>query len=142
LIVDPQALSWRRMKPKHGTSGARLRVILGPGVALGPGKADLLEAIAATGSISGGARKLGMSYRRAWLLVETMNRAFGQPLVQAKTGGNAGGGAAVSPRARAAVRAYRAMQRSAEQAVRRGLARTRELEDRRRHRRLRERPCE
>jgi molybdate transport system regulatory protein len=66
-----------------------------------------------------------MSYRRAWLLVETMNRAFGQPLVQAKTGGNAGGGAAVSPRALAAVRANRAMQRNAEQAVRRGLPKLR-----------------
>ncbi len=99
----------------------RLRLRRGEDIAMGPGKADLLEAIAAAGSISGGARKMGMSYRRAWLLVETMNRAFGQPLVRAKTGGNAGGGAEVTAIGLAAVEAYRRLQREALRVVQRGL---------------------
>lgn len=99
----------------------RLRLRRGEDIAMGPGKADLLEAIAAAGSISGGARKMGMSYRRAWLLVETMNRAFGQPLVRAKTGGNSGGGAEVTEIGLAAVEAYRRLQREALRVVERGL---------------------
>jgi len=59
----------------------RWRLTRGTQIALGPGKADLLEAIGRTGSISSAARSLGMSYRRAWLLVETMNRCFASPLV-------------------------------------------------------------
>lgn len=101
----------------------RLRLRRGEDIALGPGKADLLEAIAAAGSISGGARRMGMSYRRAWLLVETMNRAFGLPLVRAKTGGNAGGGAEVTPAGLEALKAYRQLQREALRVVQRGLPR-------------------
>lgn len=95
----------------------RLRVRLGEDIAMGPGKADLLDAIASTGSISSAAKSLGMSYRRAWLLVETMNKCFATPLVQAKTGGKSGGGAGITPLGREAVRHYRAMQKAAEKAV-------------------------
>ena len=95
----------------------RLRLRLGEDIAIGPGKADLLAAIAATGSISAAARSLGMSYRRAWLLVETMNRSFREPLVRAKTGGRSGGGAEVTAVGREALRHYRAMQKAAERAV-------------------------
>jgi molybdate transport system regulatory protein len=95
----------------------RLRIRLGEDIAMGPGKADLLDAIAASGSISSAARSLGMSYRRAWLLVETMNKCFATPLVQAKTGGRSGGGAEITPLGREAVRHYRAMQKAAEKAV-------------------------
>ena len=63
------------------TAQPRWRIRRGDEIALGPGKVDLLEAIGAAGSISGAARQLGMSYRRAWQLVETMNRCFRQPLV-------------------------------------------------------------
>jgi molybdate transport system regulatory protein len=94
----------------------RLRIRVGEDIALGPGKADLLQAIAATGSISSAARTLGMSYRRAWLLVETMNRCFKTPLVQAKTGGKSGGGAEITPLGREALRHYRAMQKAANKA--------------------------
>ena len=99
----------------------RLRLHRGADIAIGPGKADLLDAIAATGSISAAARQLGMSYRRAWLLVETMNRCFRTPLVRAKTGGQAGGGAEITPLGRAIARRYRALQRGADLAVRRRL---------------------
>jgi len=95
----------------------RLRIRLGEDIAMGPGKADLLDAIAASGSISSAAKSLGMSYRRAWLLVETMNKCFATPLVQAKTGGRSGGGAEITPLGREAVRHYRAMQQAAEKAA-------------------------
>jgi molybdate transport system regulatory protein len=74
-------------------SAVRLRILSGSSIAIGPGKADLLDAIAETGSISGAARRMGMSYRRAWLLVQTMNDCFRQPVIEAAKGGKDGGGA-------------------------------------------------
>ena len=68
-----------------------LRLLHGGDIAIGPGKAELLEAIAATGSISAAGRRMGLSYRRAWLLVDTMNRAFAAPLVTTAKGGSHGG---------------------------------------------------
>jgi molybdate transport system regulatory protein len=63
---------------------------------MGPGKAELLDAIEATGSISAAARGMGMSYRRAWLLVDTMNRCFAEPLVETHPGGGKEAGAKVT----------------------------------------------
>ena len=71
----------------------RIRVMLEQEIAIGPGKVDLLAAIRDTGSISAAGKQLGMSYRRAWLLVDAMNRCFKTPLVETATGGQAGGGA-------------------------------------------------
>ena len=105
------------MKPKHKTTGARLRVVLGPGVALGPGKADLLEAIAATGSISAAGRKLKMSYRRAWLLVEELNGSFQSALVAADKGGAHGGGARLTDLGARVLRHFRNMERKTEKAI-------------------------
>jgi len=90
-----------------------LRILLGGVIAMGPGKAALLEAIQDTGSISQAARKLGMSYRRAWLLVDAMNRSFVEPLVTASTGGEGGGGARVTACGLAVLEEYRAMERKA-----------------------------
>jgi len=64
----------------------RLRLQLGRSVMIGPGKADLLAAVAATGSITAAGRSMGMSYKRAWLLVDTMNGCFREPLVIAAKG--------------------------------------------------------
>jgi molybdate transport system regulatory protein len=69
------------------------RVYLGNEIALGPGKVELLRHIAETGSISEAARRMNMSYNRAWLLVRTMNRCFKEPLVLATRGGDSHGGA-------------------------------------------------
>ena len=74
----------------------RLRFTAGPAIALGPGKADLLQALRETGSISAAARRLGMSYRRAWLLVNTMNQCFSAPLVETSKGGESRGGAVLT----------------------------------------------
>jgi len=97
--------------------------MFGTEIAIGPGKADLLEAIAASGSISESARRLGMSYRRAWLLVDTMNRCFREPVVASATGGSGGGGASVTPFGRDMLRRYRAMQSRIDRAIDPELAR-------------------
>ncbi len=88
----------------------RLRILLGKTIAIGPGKAELLRLIENTGSISGAAREMGMSYRRAWTLVETMNGAFREPLVEAATGGRGGGGARVTDFGREALKRYQAVE--------------------------------
>lgn len=97
-------------------SGARmrthLRVMLDDEIAMGPGKADLLEAIRDTGSISAAGKKLGMSYRRAWLLVDSMNRCFRSPLVTTSAGGAAGGGAVLSPAGEDLLVRYRALEQA------------------------------
>jgi molybdate transport system regulatory protein len=87
----------------------KIRLHNGSDIALGPGKADLLEAIQQHGSISAAARALGMSYRRAWLLVETMNRSFRQPLVSALAGGKHGGGTQLTVTGEQVLQRYRAL---------------------------------
>ena len=77
---------------------------------MGPGKADLLDAIISAGSISGGARAMGLSYRRAWLLVDMMNRCWQTPLVATVAGGGADHGANVTPLGLKVLGKYRAIQ--------------------------------
>jgi molybdate transport system regulatory protein len=88
----------------------RLRVLYGSAIAIGPGKADLLDTIGRTGSISAAGRALGLSYRRAWLLVDTMNRCFREPLVVAVKGGPHGGGAQLTPFGADVLARYRALE--------------------------------
>lgn len=88
----------------------KTRILQGDDVAMGPGKADLLEAIAATGSISGAGRAMKMSYRRAWQLVDLMNRCFATPLVHSATGGQHGGGARLTETGHLVLARYRAME--------------------------------
>jgi len=94
-----------------------IRVDLGKGGALGPGKIRLLELIDARGSISEAGRAMGMSYRRAWLLVENLNRSFRDSAVAKQTGGPQGGGARLTPWGRRLVERYRAIETDAAQAV-------------------------
>lgn len=89
---------------------------------MGPGKAALLEAIASSGSISSAARSMGMSYRRAWLLVETMNASFRGPLIEAARGGSGGGGAQVTPLGHEVLQRYREMEAHAAEALAEELA--------------------
>ncbi|MDP2156067.1 MAG: LysR family transcriptional regulator [Sulfuricella sp.] len=98
-------------------STPRLRILFGHAIALGPGKANLLEQIAETGSISAAARRMNMSYRRAWLLVDTMNQCFRKPLVGTATGGKGGGGAQITDLGMEVLRRYREMERKAAAAV-------------------------
>jgi molybdate transport system regulatory protein len=90
-----------------------LRINLDPDGRIGPGKIELLEQIAAFGSISAGARQMNMSYKHAWDLVEDMNRVFGKAVVAAQTGGKKGGGAQLTPVGLAVVSRFRAIERAA-----------------------------
>ncbi|MGE5088756.1 MAG: winged helix-turn-helix domain-containing protein [Candidatus Levyibacteriota bacterium] len=94
----------------------RLRIVRGDDIAIGPGKVDLLEAIGSTGSITAAAKALGMSYRRAWLLVDTMNRCFAQPVVEAETGGRRGGGTRLTEVGAEVLRRYRNIETRAAKA--------------------------
>ena len=94
-----------------------VRVLLGEAIAMGPGKAALLEAVERAGSISGAARDMGMSYRQAWLLVDTMNSCFSEPLVESATGGTGGGGARITQLGHEVLRQYRAMEKKAEASI-------------------------
>src|SRR5262245_49660301 len=99
--------------------GTRLsiRIDLASGDRIGPGKIALLEAIRSAGSISGAARGLGMSYRRAWLLVEEINKALREPAVTAEMGGRHGGGAVVTPAGEQVVGLYRTIEANARDAA-------------------------
>lgn len=88
----------------------RIRLLIGADTALGPGKAALLEAIERHGSIAAAARDLGMSYRRAWNLADSINNAFREPLVQTASGGKGGGGATLTDFARMVLARYRAIE--------------------------------
>lgn len=95
----------------------RLRVTRGDDIAFGPGKIDLLEAIARTGSITAAAKALDMSYRRAWLLVDTMNRNCKSPVVDAEPGGTHGGHTAVTPLGMQVIERYRRIEATAQKAA-------------------------
>jgi molybdate transport system regulatory protein len=89
------------------TPAVRFRVDFGHDRAVGPGKIALLEHIAHCGSLSQAARELGMSYRRAWLLLESLNGAFAEPVALTARGGRGGGGATLTGFGRRLVRVYR-----------------------------------
>jgi len=105
------------MKAGNQAVGARLRIVLAPKVAIGPGKADLLQGIRETGSIAAAGRRMGMSYKRAWLHVEAMNGFFAAPLVEASKGGRAGGGARLTAVGAQVLEAYRHMEALTNDAV-------------------------
>ena len=94
-----------------------LRLDFGPDQAIGHGKVRLLEAVRDHGSISAAGRAMGMSYRSAWLLIDELNRMFGEPVIETKHGGSAGGGAELTPLGRRVVQHYRAIEAKAHAAV-------------------------
>lgn len=105
-----------------GTLKIKAQFYCGDELAMGPGKADLLDAIDRTGSISAAGRALGMSYRRSWLLVDGMNRCWRERLVETVAGGGRGRGATLTAMGRAVLRAYRTLDaRLAETAGEAGL---------------------
>src|SRR5687768_777941 len=111
------------MKAKNHAIGARLRVFVGSGSHLGPGKAELLSRIAASGSIAAAGREMAMSYRRAWLLVDDMNKMFKTALVVARKGGRGGGGRAeLTGLGREVLARYRNMEKKTAKAIAADLA--------------------
>jgi len=112
----------------------KIRILIGAVVAMGPGKADLLEAIGRTGSISAAGREMGMSYRRAWMLVDVINASFARPLVSTATGGQKGGGAQLTDFGIEVLRRYRAIESKAAASVRKELGQLARLVKTRRQR--------
>jgi len=102
--------------PKNAVS-PRIRVFRGGEIALGPGKVDLLEEIEKAGTLAEAARRLGMSYMRAWKLLQTMNACFREPLVDTARGGAEHGGATLTPTGRAVLSLYRRMERESLEAI-------------------------
>jgi molybdate transport system regulatory protein len=92
----------------------RISIVFESGARIGPGKAKLLESIRDTGSISAAAREMGMDYKRAWTLLDSMNQAFTQPVVAATSGGAGGGGASLTVFGAEVLERYRRIQDRAE----------------------------
>lgn len=99
------------------TGSLSLRIDLEAEGRIGPGKVELLEHIATHGSISEGARRMGMSYKHAWTLIEEMNRLFRKPVVVGRKGGQRGGGSELTGLGLAIVTRYRAIERAAQDAA-------------------------
>jgi len=104
-------------RPAAQAATIRIRIAYGDNIAIGQGKADLLEAIGRSGSISAAARDLGMSYRKAWMLVDEMNQSFKSPVVVATKGGPKGGGAQVTELGKEALTRFREIQAKAHAAI-------------------------
>jgi len=101
--------------PEDGLT--HLRITLDEAAYIGPGRADLLELIGSTGSISAAGKAMGMSYKRAWGLVQALNEGFGQPLVESSRGGASQGGAHLTEAGRFVLEHYRAMQQKTRLAI-------------------------
>lgn len=100
----------------HEVGLSHLRVTISETFYMGPGRADLLEGIAATGSIAEAAKRMGMSYKRAWSLVQAMNDGFGATLVETQRGGT-GQGASLTDHGRGVLDGYRRMQQATQEAI-------------------------
>lgn len=101
----------------HINQSTQFRLELKHAVAIGPGKANVLECIEQTGSIAEACRQLGMSYQKVWSLVRAMNQHFVEPLVATQRGGNAGGGTTLTPTGRQVLKIYRAIERDAQKSI-------------------------
>jgi molybdate transport system regulatory protein len=99
-------------------SALSIRIDLPSGLSLGPGKIALLEAVKATGSISGASRSTGISYRKTWLMIDEINQAMREPVVTTAIGGNDGGGAVLTPTGEKIIDTYHQVQSRAAEATR------------------------
>ncbi|MGE0340544.1 MAG: winged helix-turn-helix domain-containing protein [Xanthobacteraceae bacterium] len=97
-------------KEKKSERPIFIRFDLESGPRIGPGKIAILEAIASTGSISAAARQMGMSYRKAWLLIDAFNNTFSEPVISTETGGDHGGGAKLTKTGEEVLRLFRDME--------------------------------
>ena len=119
----PPTASRRAAAARQPVAKFRLRISVGDVIAIGPGKVALLEAIAETGSITAAAKSLDMSYRRAWLLLDELNRALRTPAVDSAKGGQHGGGSAITQTGLELIALYRRVEATAERACRADLTR-------------------
>ena len=121
LAPDPQPMTKPKQPDKPASDSLSIRLDLACGVRIGPGKVAVLEEVARLGSISAAGRKLGMSYRRTWDLVEDLNRRLGTQVVATAAGGSGGGGAHLTDAGKTVVERYRAIERESAAAARKHL---------------------
>lgn len=123
--MDRAACPLARLDPKADDAGMtpetqhprlRIRIVFGEAEMMGPGKAELLERIARCGSIAAAGREMGMSYKRAWELIGTLNAMFREPLVESTRGGPGGGGAVLTENGQRVLALYRAFEADAAKA--------------------------
>jgi molybdate transport system regulatory protein len=112
---NPADMDTRKERPTT-TPRLRIRIVFGDDGMLGPGKTELLDRIGRTGSIAAAGREMGMSYKRAWMLIETLNAMFHAPLVESTRGGPGGGGAVLTETGRKVLDHYRALEAQASSA--------------------------
>lgn len=112
-----------KLSSRTGASQVKIRLMLRDTIAMGPGKANLLAAVEATGSISAAARQMGMSYRRAWMLIADMNACFVQPVVETAKGGERGGGARITDFGKDVLKRYLAIEAKAARSIKTDVAR-------------------
>lgn len=117
------------MKKDKKSTGARIRIVLGPDIAIGPGKAAILEEVKATGSISAAGRSMGMGYKRAWYMIDTMNKCFNEPLVTTVKGGKRGGGARLTDLGEEVLKRYRKMEALSSKAIAKDLSSLKKMLD-------------
>lgn len=108
--------------PARPVARFRMRIQAGDAIAIGPGKVALLEAIAQTGSITAAAKRLEMSYRRAWLLLDELNRCLRKPAVESAQGGARGGGSALTETGHRVIALYRRIDETASKACQADIA--------------------
>lgn len=118
VLPIPAAAGIAGTEDRLAQARPRLRIDFGADARLGPGKVELLVAIGETGSISAAGRRLGMSYRRAWLMVDQVNHLFREPVVMAVAGGSQGGGARLTPLGETLIAAYRRIEAATTAAIR------------------------
>jgi len=122
LIADLRTSRLRgKLRRGYGVvemQSVRFRIDFNQHCSIGPGKIDLLEAISRSGSISRAAQELGMSYRHAWLLVDSLNNSFTEPVTTSSVGGAGGGGVKLTPFGADLIRSYRVAGRRIETLVR------------------------
>ncbi len=109
MELESVSASTRNQKSQTAVQ-ARIRIVCDGEIAIGPGKAELMEHIAETGSISAAAKQMDMSYMRAWMLVRTMNKQFRTPVISVNRGGKAQGGASLTACGKEALKLYRQME--------------------------------
>ena len=107
----------------------RPHVSIGDAITFGPGKIELLRQVGEGHSISSAARALGMTYKRAWVLIDTLNRGFGKPVVETSSGGRGGGGARLTPLGEELIARYLALEAKVNAATQAEIAALAELAD-------------
>jgi molybdate transport system regulatory protein len=117
MMAHSRSVSHNDAMTMLGTLKLKAQILCGDEIAMGPGKADLLEAIAREGSLSAAGRAMGMSYRRTWLLVDAMNRCWRERLVETIAGGGAAKGARLTDAGHAVLAAYRTLETALDEAA-------------------------